>query len=144
MDVEGHQAFAAQVVGDAGDDARGIAENSEDGLFDSEVRHHFAGDLAEAREAVGDADEAFVVDQRDIAGDVPAVVEDLGGALGLVEIAEHAVGALHQQQAFRIGRQRVEGDGIDNARGDAGQRVAHGAGLVAGLRVLAGAEVRAR
>ena len=81
---------------------------SEDGLFDFEVRHHFAGDFAEAGEAVGDVHEAFVVEQRDVAGDVPAVAEDLGRALGLVEIAEHAVGALHQQQTFRIGRQRAE------------------------------------
>ena len=55
VDVEGHQAFAALLVGNAGDDARGIAEDSENGLFDFEVRHHFAADFAEAREAVGDA-----------------------------------------------------------------------------------------
>ena len=63
------------------------------------------------------------------------------GALGLVEVAEHAVGAFHQQQAFGIGRQRREGHRVDNARGDAGQRMADGAGLVAGLGVLAGVEI---
>ena len=64
------------------------------------------------------------------------------GALGLVEIAEHAVRALHQQQAFRFGRERVEGVGFDDVRGDSGERVAHRAGLAAGLRVVAGFEVR--
>src|SRR5450759_3084672 len=139
--VQGHQSLAAHVVRDAGHHALGIAEHVEDGFFHFEMWHHFAGDFAEAREAVGDAQEAFVVEQRNVAGDIPAVAEDFGGALGLIEVAQHAVGAFDQQQAFGIGRQRRESDRIHNARGDAGQRVAHGAGLVAGLGLLAGAVV---
>ena len=75
-------------------------------------------------------EEAFVVEQRDVAGDVPAVAEDVGGALGLVQVAEHSIGALHQQQPFGVGRQRREGDGVHDARRHARQRVADGARLV--------------
>jgi hypothetical protein len=48
------------------------------------VRNHFAGDLAEAREAIGDAEEAIVVEGGNIAGAIPAAAEDFGGALRLV------------------------------------------------------------
>ena len=47
------------------------------GLFDAQVRNHLAGDLAEAREPVGNADEAIVVEPRDVAGDIPAVAQAL-------------------------------------------------------------------
>ena len=50
-------------------------------------------------------DEAVVVDHRDVAGDVPAVVHHLGRLLGLAEVALHHVRALHQQHAGRAERQ---------------------------------------
>src|ERR1043165_5077526 len=74
VSVEGDEAFAFGVVRDRGDDGgRVIAEQRLDFLFDLHVRHHLAGDLAEARESIGDADEATLVDGRDVAGDVPAI-----------------------------------------------------------------------
>ena len=122
-------------------DALGIAEDVEDGFFHFQMGHHFAGDFAEAREAVGDAQEAFVIEQGDVAGDIPAVVKNLRGAVGLVEVAEHAVGAFHQQQTFGIWGQGGEGDGIDNARGDSGMGWPTVPALLPVCGVLAGGEI---
>jgi hypothetical protein len=75
--------------------------------------NHFARDLAEAGEPVGDVDEALVVDAGDVGGDVPAFVESFGGAFGLAEVTHHAVGAFDQQQASLVGaRLRANGSSV--------------------------------
>ena len=61
-----------------------------------------------------------VVDHGDVAGDVPAVADHLGRLFGLMQIALHHVGALHQQHAGRFERQVFERLGVDDLRGDAG------------------------
>ena len=51
------------------------------------MRHHLAADLAEARQAIGDANEALtLVHNGDVAGLIPAVHESLGGLLRLSQI----------------------------------------------------------
>ena len=46
-----------------------------EGKFDAAVRDHLTSDLGKPGEAVGDADETFLVDYRDVTGDVPAVAD---------------------------------------------------------------------
>src|SRR5579872_3596381 len=95
------------------------ADDIVDRFLDFEVRHHLAADLAEAREAVSDPDEALVVDDRDVARYVPAVVDDLGTLFGLPEVSSHATRRLDQQQTFLVRTERLHGGRIDDARRDA-------------------------
>ena len=58
ISVEGDEPLALRVVRDGGDDADvRLREKPLDLFFDPHVRDHLAGDLAEAREPIGDADE---------------------------------------------------------------------------------------
>jgi len=65
--------------------------------------------------------------------DVPAVAARPRGLRGIVEIAEHAAGALHQQQALAVGRQHFAALDIDDLWRPRRYGMADGAGLVAGL-----------
>ena len=56
-------------------------------LFDRGERHLFAADLGEAALAADDGDEPILIDGHDVAGVVPAILEDGVGQLGLVQIA---------------------------------------------------------
>ena len=76
-------------------------------LLDLDVRNHLAADLAEAAEAVGDLQEAVLVNGGDVAGDIPAVAQDFGGLLRSAEVALHDVGAAHEQQAGLADRHRL-------------------------------------
>ena len=79
--VERDESFAFRVVRDRRDDAGAvIADERLDLLLDLHVRHHLAGDLAEAREAIGDPHETGLVDRRDVPRDIPAVAEHLGAS----------------------------------------------------------------
>jgi hypothetical protein len=110
-------------------------------FFDAAVRHHLAADLGEAREAVGDAQEAVVVEQRDVARDVPAVAQGLVREVVATEVALHHVRAADEQHARRVGREVDEGVGIDDAAHDAGHRLADVAAAPSGLVETGGAEV---
>ena len=79
--VQHDQALAFLFVRHAGDDERllGRAGQFVQFFLDLDVRHHFAADFAEAAQAVGDLQEAVLVHRRDVAGDIPAVAQDLGG-----------------------------------------------------------------
>ena len=74
------------------------AEDFVDHFFDLHMRHHLAADLAEARQTVGDRDEAVLVDGRDIAGDIPAAAHRLVGEVLLIQVAEHDIGSFDEQQ----------------------------------------------
>ena len=93
-------------------------------FFDLDVRHHFAGDFAEAAQPVGDCEEAVLVLGGDIAGDVPAVLQHFRGFFRLAEIALHHVGASHEQQAGRSHRQNLARFRIHDAHADSRQRMA--------------------
>ena len=82
---------------------------------------------------VDDADETLVVNYGDVAGNVPAIAAGLGGLPRLVQVADHAIGTFHHQQAGVVGCERLEGHRVHNLRRDARQRMANGARLVAGL-----------
>src|SRR5204863_1985730 len=76
-------------------------------VLDFDVRHHFAADLAEAALAAGDVDQAFLVDEGDVPRLVPAVLDNFGGQLGLMEVTEHDIGTFDPEHAglfhFAIG-----------------------------------------
>jgi len=110
--VQGHKPLPALLIRHAGNRARPIAEDAKDRLFHFEVRHHFAGDLAETREAVRDGEKASVIQLCDIAGDVPAVTKNIGRALRLVEVSHHAIRSLHQQEALCADGERFERDRV--------------------------------
>ena len=68
--VERDQPFAARVVGHRGDRAGVVGVDERlDLLLDFLMRHHLAADLAEARQPVGDGDEAVLVHPGDVARD---------------------------------------------------------------------------
>ena len=79
--MQHNQTFALFFVGQAGDDERlfgGIGEFVQF-LLDLDVRHHFAADFAETAQAIGNLQKAILVNRRNVAGDIPAVVQHLGG-----------------------------------------------------------------
>ena len=70
--MQDDQPLAFLLVGHGGDgDLRLAVVGGADELFqlflDLDVRHHLAADLREAAFAAGDVDEAFVVDEGDVA-----------------------------------------------------------------------------
>ena len=112
-------------------------------VFDADVRDHLAADFAEAREAVGDGEEAVFFNQGDIAGGVPAVVQNFGGFLGAAQIALHHVRPFDEQHARSAGRDRLAGVEVDDFDGDAGKRMADFAAARADLAETRSAEVAA-
>src|SRR4029079_15257573 len=94
-------------------------------LFDTHVRHHLSGNLAESGHAIGDLNKPALVDSGDVARDIPAVAKYLGGLFGIAEIAEHPVRTLHEQQALPIEQRSFTGIGVDNHGRHAWQRMAH-------------------
>ena len=99
--VQNHKALAFFFVRHAGDSKRlfGHARQLVQLLFHFDVRHHFAADLAETAQTIGDLQEAVFVTRGDITGDIPAVAQDLGDFLRMAELPLHNVGSTHQQQA---------------------------------------------
>ena len=65
-------------------------------------------------------EEAVFVLCGDVAGNVPAVAQDLGGRFRVAEVAGHDVRAAHQQQAGLADAERLHRFGIDDADADAG------------------------
>ena len=112
-------------------------------VFNLDVRDHFAADLAEAREAVGDGEETVFFHERNVAGGIPAILKDLGCFLRFAEIAFHHVGALNQQHARGSWSDRLSCVQIDDAHGDAGKRVANFAATPAYLAKSGCAEIAA-
>ena len=144
--VEDDEAFAFFFIGDAGDDEGWFGAVGEFVQFflDFDVGHHFAADFAEAIEAVGDLEEAVFIEGGDVAGAIPALVEDFGGFFGAVEVAAHDVGAADEHEAglaegdvgFAVGL--VDGDDAD---ADAGEGMADGAAFGADLTEAGGAVI---
>ena len=66
---------------------------------------------------------------RHVAGDVPAAASDLAGQVFAAEVALHHVRPGDEQQPFLAEGQRLVRLRVDDAHGDAGQRVADGADL---------------
>src|SRR6476661_285497 len=92
-----------------------------------------AGGLEDVLLAVGDVEEAALVDAPDVAGVEPAVLgQHLGGRLGVVVVAAHDAGALDEDLTVLVGDADLR----------AGQRPAHRAVLV--RAVLGGVHRRAR
>ena len=110
-------------------------------LFHLDVRHHFAADLAEAGQPVGDGEETILIERGDVAGDIPAVAKNLRRLLRFAEVTFHHVRPAHEQQARLANGQWLECVGIDDAHADAGQRMADLAALGADLAETRGAEV---
>ena len=84
---------------------RGVVNNSGDLLFDPDVRHHFAADLGETALTPGNSNESFIIDHAQVTRRVPAVLNQLGGFLWMIQISEHYVRALDFQHTFLIGPQ---------------------------------------
>ena len=133
--IQDDEALAALVVGHARDDERGIedAERLVQALLDLHMRDHLAADLREAREPVSQHDEAVLVDPGDVARDVVAVLDHVGCPRVVAEVAFHDVRALHEQQARGVRAELRARLGIDDLHEHAGQRLADGAELRAGL-----------
>src|SRR5262249_46211318 len=110
-------------------------------LFDLDVRHHLTADLAEAREPVGDGEEAVLIDRREIAGVIPAVAQDLGGLLRLAEIAQHDARSFDFEQTRLIESAGLAGLGMHDAHRDARQRMSDLATLGADLAEARRAEI---
>ncbi len=92
-------------------------------FLDATVRHHLAADLAETREPIRDRHEAVLVDDRDVAGHVPTVDEHLLRQVRASEIAREDVGSAHEEHAASSHGTRFVRLGIDDAHGDARQRL---------------------
>src|SRR2546430_9934607 len=71
-------------------------------VLDLDMRYHFPANFAEPAQAVGNANKSILIHSRDVSGVVPAVPENLGGFVRLVQIAAHDIWAAHQQQARLI------------------------------------------
>ena len=96
-----------------------------DGLFQWLGRHVLAtGGDDDVLFATGDRDVSVVVDRRKVSGAQPAIVEGLGGALGIVLVAEERHAALDLKLVV-----------VSESCADAGAGAANGADLVEGLRV---------
>jgi hypothetical protein len=75
MRIQHDEAFAFLLVRDRGHNTGGIAKNLIDRFFDAQMRDHLTSNLAEARHAVGNADESVVIKGDNVTGDVPPVPE---------------------------------------------------------------------
>ena len=82
------------------------------------MRNHFAADLAEARKAVLDVNEAVLVNSGKVTGDVITVAKHLRSFLRIPVIAAHQAWALDQQHAWPIGSHRLEGFRVDHSHTD--------------------------
>jgi hypothetical protein len=78
--VQNHQPLPFLRIRHAGDGKCRLARAGQllQFLLHLEVRHHFAAQLAEATQAVGDLQEAILVERGDVAGLIPALAQDLG------------------------------------------------------------------
>ncbi len=104
------EAFAFLFIGDAGD-GEGLLRDAGEFVqlfFHANVRHHFAADLAEPTESVGDGQEPVFIQRGDVAGDIPAVADDLGGFVRPAEVAGHDVGAADEEHAGLAEGHRLE------------------------------------
>src|SRR5271168_3634429 len=141
--MQDYEALAFFSVGDAGYDEnlfRGFGQLLEF-FFDFYVRDHFAADFAETAEAVGDGQETVFVFCGDVAGGVPAVLQNFGGFFGLAEIAEHYVGAVHEEQAGRADFTTFTSFRVHDADTDAGEGMADASALGADLAKARGAKI---
>ena len=110
-------------------------------FFDFNVGNHFAADFAEAAKAIGDAQESVFIDGGDIAGVVPAVVQDFCRFFRTIQVANHDIGSADEEKTGFIDGKGFAGVGIDDAYADSGKRMADGATLGTNLTEVGGAEV---
>src|SRR5205807_6339524 len=111
-------------------------------IFHLDVRHHFAADLAEAAQPVGEAEKTLFVHPRDVARVVPAVAKNVRGFFRLVEITAHDVRAAHKQQAWFVRGDWLHGVWVHDFHCDSGQGMANAAPLGAHLTERSGAKIR--
>ena len=111
-------------------------------LFHLHVRHHFARNLAESREAVRDADESGFVDGGDVTRDVPTVAEHVARLAGLAEVTDHPVRSFHEQQAFTIEQRPFQRDRVHDLCDDSRQWMPDRSGLPAALPLAPMRDVR--
>ena len=129
--VQHHDAFALLRIGQRGYGKHllGAVGQFMQLLLDADVRHHFAADLAEAREPVGDGEKSIVIHGCDVTGRIPAVLQNVGRFLRLAQISAHHVRTFHQEHAGCSRRHRLAGIDVDHLDGDAGQRMSDLAAL---------------
>ncbi|MEZ6196574.1 MAG: hypothetical protein R3F20_12750 [Planctomycetota bacterium] len=141
--MEEDEALALLLVGhrDDREDALGDLERRLHRLLDAPVGDHLAAHLREAREAIADLEQTFLVDPSDVAGHVAARAEGLGGPDRIAEIAAHQVRSGDEDQALlAVGPGRA-GLRVDDGDADAGQGPADARLAVSGLEDAAAAEV---
>ena len=114
----------------------GRPERLVDRLLDREMGHHLAADLRKPALAAGDRDEALAVEPGDVAGAVPAVVNNLLREIRPVEIALHHVGPRDPQHPLFADGQLAVSLPFGDPRAATGDRLAH--------RALAGIDRPAR
>src|SRR5260370_4393600 len=129
--VQHDEAFAFLLVGHGGDNKSlfGGAGQFLQEVLDFDVRHHLAANFAEAAQAVNDAQKTILIHSRNVSGVVPAVAENLGGLLRLVEVAAHDVRAADEQQPRLIHSHRLQRIGVHDLNRDSRQGVADAAAL---------------
>ena len=126
LGVEGDQGGDEVVVGAVDHELADVGAQALEGRLDQRRGDVLAaGGLEEVLLAVGDLEEAALVELADVTGVQPAVgVHGLGGLLGLVVVALHDAGAAQQHLAV-----------LGDPRLGAGQRPADRADRVAGRAV---------
>jgi hypothetical protein len=102
--VQDDEFFTFAFVGDSSHAQRDlsiamvIADNPNQGLFDSDMRDHLAADFRESTLAAGDGDKTVIIDDGDVTSVVPAVADYLGRFRWLIQIALHDVVAGDEQE----------------------------------------------
>src|SRR5690348_13920603 len=141
--MQDDQFFAFLAVRNSRDEESGLGGAGEfvQFLLDFDVRDHFAADFAEAREAVGDGEEAVFVDGSDVAGDVPAVAKDFTGLVGPAQIALHDIRPADEKKARSVGAEGGASFGVFDADADSRKRMADFAAFAANLAEAGGAIV---
>ena len=102
-------------------------------ILDLDVRNHFAADFAEAAQAVGDAQKAFFIHPRDVAGVIPAIAKNVRGFFRLIEIPAHDIRAADEKQPRLVRGNRLQGVRIDDFHRDSRKGMADAAALGAHL-----------
>ena len=115
--------IVAGTVAVDGDDVSGVVDPGgvHQGRLDPQVRHHFPADLREPGEPTRDLEEPVGVEVAEVTRIIPAVLQDLLGLLGPIQIALHDLRPFNQDHPFGAPGQVGLGLRVDGLDGRAGQ-----------------------
>jgi hypothetical protein len=125
---ERHKPFSLSLVSYGSNGAPTIACYRLQDLLDLSVGDHFTSDLAETGLAIHYPDESVRIHGRDVARDIPSVSQNSFRFRRSVEVAEHAIGAPHKQQAGISAAQRFASFAMNDLGRHTGNALPNGAG----------------